>query len=55
MIIVNDPDLTKKIMLNWRVYEKQTISVTPWMNYVMGNNVVLANGDEWKKQRSGRF
>jgi flagellar motor component MotA len=55
MIIVSDPELTKKTMLNWRVFEKQSQSVTPWMDYVMGHNVVFANGDEWKKQRSGSF
>lgn len=53
IFIVNDPELAKKMLLNWRKYEKQSQAVTPWMQYVMGQNVVFANGDEWKKQRSG--
>ncbi len=55
ILMVNDPKLAKKVLLNWRVYEKQqTQSVSPFPHIVFGNNVVFANGDEWRMQRAGK-
>jgi cytochrome P450 len=51
MVIVNSGELAKKVFLNWRTYEKQSASVTPHMKKAFGNNLVFANGDNWKQQR----
>jgi cytochrome P450 family 4 subfamily B polypeptide 1 len=51
-LVVSTPELAKKILLNWRTYEKQSAAVTPHAKYVLGENVVFANSETWKLQRS---
>jgi cytochrome P450 len=51
VFVVSQPELAKKMLLNWRAYEKMTL-FTPHSRAVLGMNLVFLNGEEWKKQRS---
>ncbi|KAL0480760.1 Cyp4v2 [Acrasis kona] len=48
---VPQPELAKKVLLNWRVFRKIEPTITPDLHKLSGLNVVFANGDEWKAQR----
>ncbi|KAL0491160.1 cytochrome P450 [Acrasis kona] len=51
LLNVSQPELAKKVLLNWRLYEKMKPDVTPDLKRVTGHSVVFANGEDWKAQR----
>ncbi|KAL0483493.1 cytochrome P450 [Acrasis kona] len=51
-LVISQPELAKKVLLNWRKFEKLKILLTPDMTQLVGhNNLVFSNGEHWTNQR----
>mmetsp|Transcript_54682 Transcript_54682/g.90880 ORF Transcript_54682/g.90880 Transcript_54682/m.90880 type:complete len:515 (-) Transcript_54682:325-1869(-) len=49
-LAVSDADMARRVLLNPDIYEKSGV-LNRWGDAFLGKNVVMVNGDVWKRQR----
>lgn len=51
LVTINDPKMAYKMLLNTKKYEKQQVIKSEFLDQFIGSNVVLVNGEPWRRYR----
>lgn len=51
IVTINDPKLAHKVLLNTKKYEKQQAIKSEFMDQFIGANIVMVNGEPWRRYR----